>query len=77
MSILPMYRKCIKCKKEFSMNPSVGKIRCPYCGSLGGMPIDDVPIPRPRAPREGIGLGESPVQDNISLPKVIKKFIKK
>ena len=47
------------------------------CGTFGGMPIDDVPIPRPRAPREGIGLGESPVQDDISLPKVIKKFIKK
>lgn len=33
MSLLPMYKKCRKCKKKYSFNPDVGRgLSCPYCG---------------------------------------------
>ena len=35
MTIVPMYKKCPKCKKSYSWNPDVGKMWCPNCGPLG------------------------------------------
>lgn len=35
MTMVPMFKKCPRCKKRYSWNPDVGKIRCPYCGSCG------------------------------------------
>ncbi|MDO4787973.1 MAG: hypothetical protein Q4A19_02310 [Johnsonella sp.] len=31
MSMLPMKRNCPVCGREYSFNPSLGKIFCPYC----------------------------------------------
>lgn len=33
MSMLPMYKRCPNCKRQFTYNPSVGDmgLACPYC----------------------------------------------
>lgn len=33
MSMLPMYKRCPSCKRQFSYNPSVGDLGlvCPHC----------------------------------------------
>ena len=35
MTIRPMYKTCTKCKLTYSWNPSVGRMWCPNCGTLG------------------------------------------
>ena len=35
MTMLPMYKKCPKCKKSYSWNPDVGNMWCPNCGLFG------------------------------------------
>lgn len=37
MTMVPMYKKCPRCKRKYSWNPDVGKTWCPYCG-LQGIP---------------------------------------
>ena len=34
MSLLPMYKRCPNCKRQFTYNPSVGDMGlvCPHCG---------------------------------------------
>ena len=34
MSILPVYKICARCKKQYSWNPSLGKMMCPNCGLI-------------------------------------------
>ena len=43
MSIVPMYKKCLRCKRRYSWNPDVGRMGCPYCGSLGQPSWGDFP----------------------------------
>lgn len=31
MSLRPMYKRCPRCKREYSWNPDVGNMACPYC----------------------------------------------
>lgn len=46
MSLLPMHKKCRKCKKKYSFDPDVGRgLVCPYCGY------------RPQNPMEGARQG--------------------
>lgn len=46
MSLLPMHKKCHKCKKKYSFDPDVGRgLVCPYCGY------------RPQNPMEGARQG--------------------
>lgn len=42
MSVLPIKRKCQGCGKSFKFNPDVGKIGCPYCGTLFGVKTGDL-----------------------------------
>lgn len=35
MTMIPLYVKCSRCKKKYSWNPDVGKMRCPRCGKIG------------------------------------------
>ena len=35
MTMVPMYKKCPRCKRRCSWNPDVGRMWCPYCGPLG------------------------------------------
>ena len=35
MTMVPMYKKCPRCKRRYSWNPDVGRMWCPYCGPLG------------------------------------------
>lgn len=35
MTLVPMKRKCEKCKKEYIYNPDVGNIICPFCHGTG------------------------------------------
>lgn len=43
MTMLPMYKKCSRCKRKYSWNPDVGKMWCPYCGPLGQVGWGDIP----------------------------------
>lgn len=38
MTMSPEWRKCTKCNKKYSFNPSLGRIVCPYCGSPMSVP---------------------------------------
>ena len=42
MTIVPMFKKCPRCKRRYSWNPDVGKMRCPYCGCLSGIDGEDM-----------------------------------
>lgn len=42
MTLIPVYKKCSKCKKKYSWNPDVGNMFCPNCGFLDKSGIDDV-----------------------------------
>lgn len=42
MTMVPMHRKCPRCKRKYLWNPDVGKMRCPYCGSLGKAEVGEV-----------------------------------
>lgn len=35
MTMMPIYKRCPKCKRNYSFNPDVGKMLCPYCGLFG------------------------------------------
>jgi len=35
LTIVPMFKRCPKCKRKYLWNPDIGQMRCPYCGSLG------------------------------------------
>lgn len=35
MTMVPMYKKCLRCGKTYSWNPDVGQFQCPYCLGLG------------------------------------------
>ena len=35
MTMVPLYKKCPRCKRSYSWNPDVGRMWCPYCGPLG------------------------------------------
>lgn len=43
MTLVPVYKKCPRCKKKYSWNPDVGHMWCPTCGpeSLAG--AGDIP----------------------------------
>jgi len=43
MTMVPIYKKCPRCKCRYSWNPDVGKMRCPYCKSLGQPGLEDFP----------------------------------
>lgn len=44
MTMIPIYKKCSRCKMIYSWNPDVGKIMCPFCGKPGGFEDKDVNI---------------------------------
>lgn len=31
MSIVPIWRRCLKCHRMYDWNPDVGNYKCPYC----------------------------------------------
>lgn len=35
MTIVPIWKICHKCHKQYSWNPDVGQMFCPYCSGLG------------------------------------------
>ena len=37
MTVMPMYKRCPKCKRRYSWNPDAGNMWCPYCGPLAGL----------------------------------------
>lgn len=43
MTMVPMYKKCPRCKRRYSWNPDVGRMWCPYCGPLGQPGWGDFP----------------------------------
>lgn len=43
MTMVSIYKKCSRCKRRYSWNPDVGKMRCPYCKSLGQPGLEEVP----------------------------------
>lgn len=43
MTMVPIYKKYPRCKRRYSWNPDVGKMRCPYCKSLGQPGLEDFP----------------------------------
>ena len=43
MTMVPMYKKCPRCRRRYSWNPDVGQMRCPYCESLGQPGLGDNP----------------------------------
>ena len=44
MTMVPMFKKCPRCKRKYSWNPDVGKMWCPYCGSLRIPGTGDLPM---------------------------------
>ena len=44
MTMVPMYKKCPKCKRRYSWNPDVGKMCCPYCRPFGVPGAGDIPL---------------------------------
>lgn len=52
MSIRPMYRKCSRCRRSYSFNPSTGDLglTCKYCGHLQVSPPTPFPLPEGRFP---------------------------
>lgn len=43
MTMIPVMKKCPKCKKKYSWNPDVGKLWCPTCGPLSMPGAGDIP----------------------------------
>ena len=43
MTMVPMWKKCPRCKKRYSWNPDVGQMWCPHCGPLGQPGLGDSP----------------------------------
>ena len=43
MTIVPMFKKCPKCKKKYSWNPDVGHMWCPNCGPFSMPGAGDIP----------------------------------
>lgn len=43
MTMVPMFKKCQRCKRRYSWNPDVGQMWCPHCGPLGGIGWGDIP----------------------------------
>jgi len=43
MTMVPMFKKCPRCKRRYSWNPDVGQMWCPHCGPLGGIGWGDIP----------------------------------
>ncbi len=43
MTMVPIYKKCSRCKRRYSWNPDVGKMRCPYCKSFGQPGLEEFP----------------------------------
>lgn len=37
MTMVPMYKTCLRCKRKYSWNPDVGNMWCPRCGISGGI----------------------------------------
>lgn len=35
MTLIPIYKTCLKCKIVYTWNPDVGRFGCPYCGGRG------------------------------------------
>jgi hypothetical protein len=52
MSMLPVFKRCLKCKRKYSWNPDVGKMWCPYCGPLSLPGLGDVPGVRNNSKRK-------------------------
>lgn len=42
MTMMPIYKKCPRCKKIYSWNPDVGKLWCPYCSLSGSRIIGEL-----------------------------------
>lgn len=45
MTMVPMWKKCPRCKRRYSWNPDVGQMWCPHCGPLS-MPGVEIPFPK-------------------------------
>ena len=43
MTLVPVYKKCPKCKKKYSWNPDVGHMWCPTCGPASLPGAGDIP----------------------------------
>ena len=43
MTLIPVYKKCARCKKKYSWNPDAGNMFCPNCGLLGVPGAGDIP----------------------------------
>ena len=43
MTIVPVFKKCPKCKKKYSWNPDVGHMWCPNCGPFSMPGAGDIP----------------------------------
>ncbi len=43
MTMVPMYKKCPRCRRRYSWNPDAGQMWCPYCGLIGKPGLDDNP----------------------------------
>lgn len=43
MTLIPVYKKCPRCKKKYSWNPDVGHMWCPDCGITSRPGAGDIP----------------------------------
>ncbi len=41
--MIPVLKKCSKCKRKYFWNPGVRQLWCPYCGPSGTPGAGDIP----------------------------------